>query len=106
MANPIDPNASLKPASAPAILEKIVHPQKAMEDEDSAVTKAEKLERHAISNEIEEPPSKRTKLDPVDDVVPLDLGPTKSERQKGVAPIRPESVCLRQVSVSPWLIVC
>ena len=103
VANPIDPDTTLKPNVAPASVESLIHPQKAQEDEDSAVTKAEKFERHAASEHDEEHPSKRVKLEPSGDTLEGDPSPTKSERQKGVAPIKPESVCLRQNILSPGL---
>lgn len=91
-ANPVSPESSLKINHEEGALEKsAAHPQKEQKDEDSAVTKAEKFERHGPSDEFEESPAKRVKLD-------NDLehsAPTSSERQKGVAPIKPEYSCLR-----------
>ena len=106
VANPIDPDTTLKPILAPEPIERSVHPQQNPEDEDSAVTKAEKFERHAASGHFEEPPSKRVKLEPNSDTLEGDPGPTKSERQKGVAPIRAESVFLRQNLLSFRLTMC
>ena len=105
-ANPVDPDISLKPGSAQELIEASVHPQKDLEDEDSAVTKAEKVERHANFDHFEEPSPKRVKLESIDDIVDFHTGPTKSERQKGVAPIKPESVFLRHRTVSFWLTMC
>lgn len=94
-ANPIDPEIKLQPNPEIQPVESVVHPQKIIEDEDSAVTKAEKFERHAATEDIAEPPTKRARLD--DDSIQLDRGVTRSERQKGVAPIKAESVF-------PWLL--
>ena len=90
--NPLEPTTSLISSSVPSQLEALVHPQNFVAPEDSAVTKAEKYERHAATEQFEEPCPKRVKLD---------LGPeenghgqthTGSERRKGVAPIKAESV--------------
>ncbi len=84
--NPLEPNSELEEPSATSAVNSTVHPQTDQITEDSAVTKAEKYERHGIADSVEESPSKRRRLDPrVED------GPTKSERQKGVAPIKAES---------------
>lgn len=56
--NPIDPDIKLKPNLAPERIERVVHPQRNQEDEDSAVTKAEKFERHAASDQTVAPPRK------------------------------------------------
>ena len=89
--NPIEPSLNLEPVSNPKSAMDAIHPQKTLFDEDSAITKAEKYERHDI-NDIDHLPSKRIKLD-------QDLGteqtnqiPTQSERWKGVTPIKEESV--------------
>lgn len=90
--NPLEPTTSLLPGSVPTQLEALVHPQDVVAPEDSAVTKAEKYERHAATEQSEGPHPKRMKLD---------LGPednddgqthTGGERRKGVAPIKAESV--------------
>ena len=72
--------------------EQRLQPQKLIMDEDSAVTRAEKLERQSPEAELIEAPSKRLKLDP-------ELNPNtemdvtfKNARHKGVTPIKPESV--------------
>ena len=104
--NPIDPDTALRPNLKPEQIERLVHPQKKCEDGDSAVTRAEKFERHAAINQFEEPPQKRMKLETSDDLTKDSLQPTKSERQKGVAPIKPESVFYRHKVVSPWLTTC
>ena len=86
--NPLEPADQLKTSSNTDLLDKTVHPQQIPLTEDSAVTRAEKLERHGIANDVEESPSKRRKLDSEIG----SQGPTRSERQKGIAPIKKESV--------------
>lgn len=103
VANPIDPETSLTPDAAPKTFERSIHPQKTQQDEDSAVTKAEKFERHAAAEHEEEHPSKRVKLEMSGATHECNPSPTKSERQKGVAPIKSESVCVRQDKLSPGL---
>ena len=103
---PIDPDTALRPNMKPKQVERIVHPQKNIEDGDSAVTRAEKFERHTAINQYEEPPQKRMKLETSNDLPKDSLQPTKSERQKGVAPIKPESVFCRHKIVSHWLTTC
>ena len=92
VANPTDPNMVLEPTSASHAVEKVVHPQKEEAAEDSAVTKAEKFERHAVSDDFSESPAKRVKLDRGNGTPQEVSGPTKSERRKGVAPVKAESV--------------
>ena len=75
-------------SSNPHTLDKTVHPQQIPMTEDSAVTKAEKLERHGVADGVEESSSKRRKVDSENG----NRGPIQSERQKGVAPIKKESV--------------
>ena len=91
-ANPLEPTTSLLPDPVGSQVEALVHPQDVVAPEDSAVTKAEKYERHAATEQFEESCPKRVKLD---------IGPeendngqthTRYERQKGVAPIKAESV--------------
>lgn len=88
--NPLEPAVGLVESSNPHLLNKTVHPQQIPMTEDSAVTKAEKFERHGIADGVEESSStyKRRKLDSDTG----NRGPTQSERQKGVAPIKKESV--------------
>ena len=88
--NPLEPAVKLKEPPNSGLIDQIVHPQQAPADEDSAVTRAEKFERHGIADadDIEESPSKRRKLVSENET----QRPTQSERQKGVAPIRSESV--------------
>ncbi|KAL8785018.1 MAG: hypothetical protein Q9213_003611 [Squamulea squamosa] len=89
--NPLEPQDSLKPSVIQEI-ERTAHPQNIILDEDSAVTKAEKLERHGSLNDFSESVAKRIKLEASAVEVASTEGPTKSERRKGVAPIKPESV--------------
>lgn len=74
--------------------DKTIHPQDARFAEDLAVTKAEKYERLGVYDDVEESPSKKRKIDSSHESG--NLGPTRSERQKGVAPIKPESVSKHQ----------
>ena len=86
--NPLEPDVKLKEPSVSSLADKTAHPQDLQMAEDSAVTKAEKYERHGFINGVEESPSKRRKLDPSQE--DEDVVPTKSERVKGVAPIKTE----------------
>lgn len=86
--NPLEPAIELDDSSNSDLLDKTVHPHQVPITEDSAVTKAEKIERHGIAHGVEESPSKRRKLVSENG----EQGPTRSERQKGVAPIKKESV--------------
>jgi len=94
--NPVDPSTDLKPELSSETVAKTVHPQQTRFDEDSAVTKAEKYERHADARGIDELPSKRIKLDPTAGAVQIDQNLTPSERRKGVAPVKAESASLRR----------
>lgn len=95
--NPIEPGLNLKlpPTSEP--FEQVIQPQQAPLEEDSAAAKAEKMERHFNEDTTEEPPAKRVKLESNEQAFELELqeeAQTKTERTKGVAPIKPESVNL------------
>lgn len=91
-ANPLEPHENLKSPSALPEVEKEVHPQKIINDEDSAVTKAEKIERHGEPDgNIQDSPTKRIKFD-ISTQDPSNNSVTQSERPKGVAPIKAESV--------------
>ena len=83
--NPIEPTVSLLPDSI-SEREQYIHPQKSVDSADSAVTKAEKFERHGATEDLDETPTKRVKLDLGDE----EELPIKAERQKGVAPIKAE----------------
>ncbi|KAL9596371.1 MAG: hypothetical protein Q9219_005849 [cf. Caloplaca sp. 3 TL-2023] len=89
--NPLAPQESLKSPSSVQQVEREVHPQDTVFAVDSAVTKAEKIERHGIQDDdFQDSPSKRIKIDnpPTQEIG--SNGVTKSERRKGVAPIKPE----------------
>ena len=90
--NPLEPAVRLENPSSSSLVDETAHPQSIQTAEDSAITRAEKYERHGVGNEAEESPTKRRKLDhgPGNE----DGGLTKSERVKGVAPIKPESGAL------------
>lgn len=90
--NPIEPELTLKLPTTSIQLEQAVH---APLREDSAVTKAEIIERHVIEEPPEGPPTKRVKLEPTKQVLESEeQDQTKTGRQKGVAPIKTESVNL------------
>ena len=86
VSNPVDPAKQLKDSASADPLEQTVHPGATVLAEDSAVTKAEKYERHSGQDVVDESPSKRIKLDRH----PESQMPTRSERVKGVAPIKAE----------------
>ena len=90
-ANPLEPAVTLVgPQDPPAanLAEKRTHPQAVQMAGDGAVTKAEKYERHGIESVVAESPSKKRKLEDQEENGHRVL--TQSERQKGVAPIKPE----------------
>ncbi|KAI9714572.1 MAG: hypothetical protein M1812_006377 [Candelaria pacifica] len=96
--NPLDPSNSLK-EPPPELLREEAHPPQPPLLEDSAVTKAEKYERHGLIDDtsfdnLENPPSKRVKLD--DEFQSLQSHsngqPKVGERIKGVAQVKPEFV--------------
>ena len=84
--NPLEPAVNLEKPSNSDLLDQTVHPQQVPTLEDSAVTRAEKYERHGSAENVEESSSKRRKLDTGNEF----LTPTPSERQKGIAPIKKE----------------
>lgn len=94
--NPVDPSTNLRSEISSEPVAKIVHPQQTQFEEDSAVTKAEKYERHADAQGVDELPSKRIKLDPSAGPEEIDQKLTRSGRRKGVAPVKAESVSLRR----------
>lgn len=65
-----------------------------VDDEDSAVTKAEKFARHGVLDGVEASPSKRVKLDHETHSDAERDCSRQSTRQKGVAPIKAELVFL------------
>ena len=88
--NPVDPSTRLKPDLASAAVAKKVHPQQTQFEEDSALSKAEKYERHGNVYDVDKLPSKRIKLDPDAGPGQEDQALNRSERRKGVAPIKAE----------------
>ena len=89
--NPVDSSTNLELGSTS---EQTVHPQQSQFEEDSAIAKAEKIERHGNGQDVNDPPTKRIKLDVSAGLETRAQAPTKSERRKGVAPIKAESVSL------------
>lgn len=92
--NPLEPAVTLvgpQDTSAANLAEKRAHPQDVQMEGDSAVTKAEKYERHGIESVVAESSSKKRKLENQQENGHRLL--TQSERQKGVAPIKPELAC-------------
>ena len=98
--NPLDPSLTLIPAPVLEPKESLIQPQKDVAAEDSAVTKAEKFERHAALDGFEESPAKRVKLDLGGDRETVEQATTRSERQKGVAPIKAESALASMIKSS------
>ena len=102
LSNPLEPSEPLKAEPSMGLLAEAPNPASVPQEEDSAVTKAEKVERLLAKEQDEEaPPSKRIKLAGSDSeassngIKPVTddhegSGPTPSERQKGVAPIKAE----------------
>lgn len=90
--NPLEPTTPLIPEPVRGNTESLIHPQAEVAPEDSAVTKAEKFERHAAADDFEESSAKRVKLDIGDDLDGSEQTATRRERQKGVAPIKAELV--------------
>ncbi|KAL8703998.1 MAG: hypothetical protein Q9201_002830 [Fulgogasparrea decipioides] len=86
-ANPLEPSEALRPLSDK---ESVAHPQDVVLPEDSTVTKAEKVERHGAEDGFEESAAKRIKFEATAVRAAESTGLTKSERRKGVAPIKPE----------------
>ena len=92
--NPLEPAVALvgpQDPSAANLTEKRAHPQDVQLAGDSAVTKAEKYERHGTESVVADSPSKKRKLENQQENG--DHGLSQSERQKGVAPIKPELAC-------------
>lgn len=90
--NPLDPQEALRRPPEECSTE-LAHPDRKPSEQDSAVTRAEAAERnHGRDDDHEGVPAKRIKLDAAENE--LSGGPrvTVSERQKGVAPIKAESV--------------
>lgn len=94
--NPIESKQVLKPQPNSPSVEQVDYPQRISLEEDSAVTKAEKVERHGPTDSGE-PSSKRVKLEPSGDFELRKEAPARLERQKGVTPIKAESVAFQQI---------
>lgn len=100
--NPLNPSEPLEAEPSTGLPDELPNPGSVPQEEDSTVTKAEKVERLQTKERNEEvPPSKRIKLAGNDSEVSSNgiepvtndhkaSGPTPSERQKGVAPIKAE----------------
>ncbi|KAL8634883.1 MAG: hypothetical protein Q9228_007568 [Teloschistes exilis] len=82
--NPLNPHETL--TSSSNVQDREAHPQNVVLASDSAVTKAEKIERHGSQG----PPAKRMKVE--------DHNGTTSERRKGVAPIKSEFLINRSAT--------
>ena len=102
LGNPLEPSEPSKAEPLTELLDELPNPGSVPQEEDSTVTKAERVERlEAEERKEESPPSKRIKLAGNDSEACLNgtkpvtndheaSGPTPSERQKGVAPIKAE----------------
>lgn len=109
LGNPLEPSEPLKAESSSGLLDAFPNPGSMPQEEDSTVTKAEKVERlMAEERDDDAPPVKRIKLAGDNseallngiksgDGVPATSGLTASERQKGVAPIKAEYHCLEVI---------
>ena len=93
--NSISPEEPLKPELA-ELEEEVAHPSRPITEEDSAITKAEEIERHGSLNGNHDldgpdvPPAKRIKLAPDHGELNGIQSTAPSERQKGIAPIKAE----------------
>lgn len=92
VSNPAMSEQALKPQSSSPSVEQGAHLQQTPLEEDSAVTKAEKIEWHGKIDSSEEPSTKRVKLEPSGDVELREEAAARTERRKGVTPIKAESV--------------
>lgn len=90
--NPVDDSATLAPPPPGTVTSDAAHPPQPPLPGDSAMTKAEKIERHGFpepsspgqGGEFENSPAKRIKLEKGQ------VSSNGRDRQKGVAPIKPE----------------
>ena len=108
--NPLDPSEVLNASTdvSDTTVDGVPNPGTALTAQDSALTKAEKIERPtSFDEDAESPPQKRVKLGDKS----IDHS-TPSERQKGVAPIKAEYVILSLLlyphsrdSISLWKIL-
>ncbi|OJD35757.1 trna-dihydrouridine synthase [Diplodia corticola] len=90
--NPVDESAPLVPPPSGTITTEPAHPPQPPLPGDSAITKAEKVERHGLPEPASPPPGGEFERSPTKRVK-LDKGQAESsgrDRQKGVAPIKPE----------------
>ncbi|KAI9842741.1 MAG: tRNA-dihydrouridine synthase 3 [Sclerophora amabilis] len=94
--NPLEPSSSLEAPPPHTQLEE-AHPPQPPFPEDSAVTKAEKVERNGLlevatpSEGMEEPSAKKRKLEsPKSPAAPAPAESVARDTQKGMAPIKPE----------------
>lgn len=90
VSNPAKLEQALKPQSSSPSVEQGAHLQQTPMEEDSAVTKAEKIEWHGKIDSSEEPSTKRVKLEPSGDVELREEAAARNERRKGVTPIKAE----------------
>lgn len=89
--NPLEPHQTLQSPSHALNVDKEAHPQQDILAGDSTVTKAEKIERHGEpDDDLHESPTKRIKVNSLDIPGAETNGLTRSERRKGVAPIKAE----------------
>ncbi|KAI4111957.1 MAG: hypothetical protein LQ345_006651 [Seirophora villosa] len=87
----MEPSQSLKSPSHIPHVEREVHPQKERFDEDSALAKAEKIERHGgPDDDLRESSAKRIKVNDLATGGASSNVLSKSERRKGVASIKAE----------------
>lgn len=93
----VESEQALKPQPSSPSAEQVAHPQQTPLEHDSAATKAERIERHGTTDSGEEPSSKRVKLEPSGELELRKEAPARSDRQKGVTPIKAESVAFQQI---------
>lgn len=82
--NPLDPAQPLNSPPDVQTIDRAAHPQNIVLDEDSAVTKAEKLERHGGQDDFPEPVAKRIKVVASADEEASGNGESRSERHSGL----------------------
>lgn len=90
--NPLMPEVKLEAPGPAQSQAENSNPQQLPHELDSVVTKAEIIERHGVTDDVDKSPSKRIKLEHSDAVEERSNGLSKSERQKGIAPIKAELV--------------
>jgi tRNA-dihydrouridine synthase 3 len=88
LANPLEPSQSLKRPHPDGLIEESNPAQPPLPGNESATTRAERVERHGQAEDgTDLPAEKKLKLDTVEDT---SLPATESERRKGTAPIKKE----------------